>query len=184
MYIQCRKCNHYEEVNLKFFIKIIGGAVVGSGYWAWTAYLFAGTGFAMPICIAIMTGGVAMLAFSDEIVTWIAKRYDCPKCQANQWVAVDIKSLLAEKLTHNPTNKQEAKNDDVLKKRMSSVLPKAKNGGYIEKDDQIQLLSNQVEGLQFLLEKQQKISNKGNPQITILTNKIQEKILELEKLMS
>ncbi|MDH9219346.1 MULTISPECIES: hypothetical protein [Moraxella] len=151
MHIQCQKCNHYEEVNLKFFINIIGGAVVGSGYWAWTAYLFAGTGFAMPICIAIMTGGVAMLAFSDEIVAWIAKRYDCPKCQSNQWVAVDIKRLLAEKLTQNPTDKQEVENDDVLKKRMSSILSKAKNGKHIEKDEKIQSLLNQIEGLQFLL---------------------------------
>lgn len=96
---------------------------------------------------------------------------------------VDIKSLLAEKLTQNPTDKQEVKNDDILKKRMPSILSKAKNDKHIEKDDEIQSLLNQIEGLQFLLEKQQKISNKDNPQITILTNKIQEKILELEKLM-
>lgn len=27
------------------------------GFWAWAAYLFAGTGFAMPIVIAIIAGG-------------------------------------------------------------------------------------------------------------------------------
>ncbi len=88
MKIKCGKCGHSEETNLGFFVKIIGGAMPLGGFWAWTAYLFAGTGFAMPIVIAIISGGVAMLIFKDEIVEWIINRgYKCPKCDALEWKA-------------------------------------------------------------------------------------------------
>lgn len=89
MHIQCKKCNHCEKTDTSFFVKLIGGSLPVGGYWAWVTYFFAGTGFALPICIAIITGGVAMLVFADEIVAWISKRYDCPKCNGNQWVAID-----------------------------------------------------------------------------------------------
>lgn len=56
-------CGYREEVNTRLFIRIIGGVMPFGGYWAWVRYFFAGTGFAMPIVIAIMTGGVALLVF-------------------------------------------------------------------------------------------------------------------------
>jgi ribosomal protein S27AE len=88
MKIKCGKCGHIEETSLSFFVKIIGGALPFGGYWAWVTYLFAGTGFAMPIVIAIMAGGVTMLAFKDKIVEWIVNRgHKCPKCDAVQWEA-------------------------------------------------------------------------------------------------
>ena len=56
------------------------------GYWAWVTYFFAGTGFAMPIVIAIMTGGVALLAFQNEITEWICnKNYKCSNCGHKHW---------------------------------------------------------------------------------------------------
>jgi hypothetical protein len=85
VYIQCKSCNYKEKVNKRFFIKVIGGGFVGGGFWAWVAYFFAGTGFALPICVAIVVGGVAMLAFSDEITKWIVERYDCPSCKKREW---------------------------------------------------------------------------------------------------
>jgi len=89
MKIRCRDCGHSEAVNADLFVKIIGGAVGGFGFWAWTAFLFAGTGFAMGICIAIIAGGGAMLAYKDEIVKWlIDKGYDCSKCGKSSWMAV------------------------------------------------------------------------------------------------
>lgn len=83
--IQCQKCGHREEVNAKFFLKIIGASTVGFGGYAWIRYLFAGTGLARPICIAISAGGVVMLAFSDEITKWISGNYSCPKSHSRKW---------------------------------------------------------------------------------------------------
>jgi len=88
MKLKCKKCGHEETVNKRFFLKVIGAGVAGMGYWAWVAYLFAGTGLAMPICIAIMAGGVALAAFSNEIAQWAGKRFPCPKCKSKDWEAV------------------------------------------------------------------------------------------------
>jgi len=63
MKIKCTSCGYREEVNTRLFIRIIGGVMPFGGYWAWVTYFFAGTGFAMPIIIAIMTGEVALLVF-------------------------------------------------------------------------------------------------------------------------
>ena len=86
MRIKCSNCGYSEETNLELIVKIIGGAMPVGGFFAWTTYLFAGTGFAMPIVIAIITGGTAMLVFKDEIVRWISnKGYKCPKCGESEW---------------------------------------------------------------------------------------------------
>ncbi len=86
MRIKCRNCGHSEETTLGFFFKIIGGAMPPFGFWAWVTYLFAGTGFALPIVVAIITGGTAILVFKDEIITWIInKKYKCPKCGHEEW---------------------------------------------------------------------------------------------------
>ena len=88
MKIRCRNCGHSEETSLGLFVKIIGGAMPMGGFGAWVMYLFAGTGFALPIVIAIIAGGTAMLVFKDEIVTLIInRRYKCPKCGAVDWEA-------------------------------------------------------------------------------------------------
>lgn len=63
MKIRCTPCGYREEVNTRLFIRIIGSVMPFGGYWAWVTYFFAGTGFAMPIVIAIMTGEVALLVF-------------------------------------------------------------------------------------------------------------------------
>lgn len=88
MYITCQRCGHRETLNKRFFVKVLGGAVAGFGFWAWVVFLFAGTGLALPICIAIVTGGVAIAAFSDEIAEWISSRYECPQCSAKSWKVV------------------------------------------------------------------------------------------------
>ena len=89
MKIRCKNCGHTEEVNLALFTKIIGGAVSGFGFWAWVTFLFAGTGFAPPICIAIVMGGAAIAAFSEQITKWITtKDYRCEKCKSSKWEAI------------------------------------------------------------------------------------------------
>jgi len=86
MNIKCKNCGYEEETNTDLFVKIIGGAMPVGGYWAWVTFLFAGTGFAMAIVIAIITGGVATLMYKDEIVEWITNEgYTCPKCGENDW---------------------------------------------------------------------------------------------------
>ncbi|EGQ7962348.1 TPA: hypothetical protein ACMDVU_002881 [Vibrio parahaemolyticus] len=84
-YVECKHCNYREEANKSFFLKVLGGGFVGGGFWAWVTFFFAGTGFAFAICVAIVTGGVALLAFSDEITQWLSDRYDCPSCNKRNW---------------------------------------------------------------------------------------------------
>ncbi|UOS69902.1 hypothetical protein [Helicobacter pylori] len=67
-YLKCKSCRHKEETSLKFFVRVIGAVLPARGVVAWTTYLFVGTGFALPICVAIITGGVAILTFQDEII--------------------------------------------------------------------------------------------------------------------
>lgn len=88
MKIKCQKCGNLEETNLDFFVKLIGGMMPLGGFWAWVTYLFAGTGFALPICIAIVTGGVATLIFKDQIVNFIVEKgYKCQQCGGQNWKA-------------------------------------------------------------------------------------------------
>ncbi len=88
MKIKCTNCGYTEKTDKDFFVKLIGGAMPVGGFWAWTTYLFAGTGFAMAIVVAIIGGGVAMLIFKDEIVEWIINNdYKCPKCGEVEWKA-------------------------------------------------------------------------------------------------
>ena len=88
MKIKCSYCEHTEKTNLDLFVKIIGGAMPLGGFWAWVTYLFAGTGFAFPIVLAIITGGVAMLVFKDVIVEWIMNmNYPCANCGKVDWEA-------------------------------------------------------------------------------------------------
>lgn len=89
MYIKCEHCGHKEPLNKELFVKILGGITAGFGFWAWISFLFAGTGFALPICIAIFTGGLATAAFSNEIAAWLSKRYDCPICNRKSWTIVE-----------------------------------------------------------------------------------------------
>lgn len=86
MKIKCDNCNHTEKVTIELIVKIIGGALPAGGFAAWVTYFFAGTGLALEICVALVAGGVAMLIFKDEIVTWIVNRgYKCPKCSSVKW---------------------------------------------------------------------------------------------------
>lgn len=115
MKIKCTNCGYIEETDKDFFVKLIGGAMPAGGFWAWTTYLFAGTGFAMAIVVAIIGGGVAMLIFKDEIVEWIInKDYKCPKCGHVKWKACD-------------TDKEELKTSKTEAVSDGTVLLKLKN---------------------------------------------------------
>lgn len=90
MKIRCKSpgCGHTEETNLDLIVKILGGALPMGGFQAWRYYLFAGTGFALPIVTAIIAGGTALLWFKDKIVTWVINQgYKCPCCGAVDWEA-------------------------------------------------------------------------------------------------
>jgi len=88
MKIRCGKCGYSEKATVELIVKIIGSSLPFGGFFAWVMYLFAGTALAFPIVIAIITGGVAMLAFKDEITQWIVNRgYKCPKCGAVDWTS-------------------------------------------------------------------------------------------------
>ena len=88
-YLECRRCLYKEVLSRGFILKIIGGAVSGSGFWAWVTYFFAGTGLAMPICIALVAGGTAICAYSSEIGEWLSKKYDCPSCGSRDWRVIE-----------------------------------------------------------------------------------------------
>ena len=86
MKIHCGNCGHSYKATVELIVKIIGGAMPIGGFWAWVSYLLAGTGLALPIVIALITGGVAILVFKDEIVQWIVNRgYKCCKCGGVDW---------------------------------------------------------------------------------------------------
>ncbi len=88
MEIKCTSCGYQEETNKDFFVKLIGGAMPVGGFWAWVTYFFAGTGFALPICTAMIVGGVGLLVFKDEIISFIvSKGYQCPRCGKKEWEA-------------------------------------------------------------------------------------------------
>jgi hypothetical protein len=88
MIIKCRTCGHSETTNKDFWLKIVGGAMPVGGFWAWVAYLLAGTGLALPIVIAMIGSGVGILVFKDKIVQFIVNRgYKCPKCGKVDWKA-------------------------------------------------------------------------------------------------
>ncbi|GAA8427382.1 hypothetical protein HpNP52_05290 [Helicobacter pylori] len=68
-------------------MRVIGAALPAGGAAAWTTYLFAGTGFAAPICAAIIAGEVATLAFQDEIIEWlVSKGYKCEEFGESSFV--------------------------------------------------------------------------------------------------
>ena len=84
--IKCSNCGQTEKTNKDFFVKVVGGAMPVGGFYAWVAYLFAGTGFALPICFSIITGGVGLLVFKDQIIRWLANRgYKCHGCGRSAW---------------------------------------------------------------------------------------------------
>ncbi|GAA9669519.1 hypothetical protein HpVH116_08430 [Helicobacter pylori] len=85
-YLKCKSCGHKEETSLKFFVRVIGAALPAGGFYVWVEYLLAGTGFALPLCIVIITRGVATLAFQDEIIEWADKGYKCEKCGKSSFV--------------------------------------------------------------------------------------------------
>ncbi len=88
-YIKCRHCGHKEKLNARFVLKVIGASATGLGAGGWVTYLFAGTGLALEICAALVIGGAAILAFSEQIGEWFSKKYDCPGCQKRDWVVTD-----------------------------------------------------------------------------------------------
>lgn len=85
MKIRCKFCGYSETTNKDFWVKVIGAAAPVGGFWAWTTFFFAGTGLALPICAAMVVGGVGMLAYKDKIVKWITDNYSCPKCSKKGW---------------------------------------------------------------------------------------------------
>ncbi len=88
MKIRCQNCGYTKKTSVSFFVSLIGGVLPLGGFWAWVTYFLAGTGLAMPIVIAMMTGGIGMLIFKNQIVEWIVNRgYKCPECGKVEWVA-------------------------------------------------------------------------------------------------
>lgn len=118
-YIVCRNCGNHEEINKHLFFKIIGGALSGGGFYAWVAYIFAGTGLAMPICIAIILGGVGIAAYSNEIAGWLSKRYKCSECGYKSW-SVEKDLSLANKIKH------QKENNTIFKKVKNMIFKKKK----------------------------------------------------------
>ena len=123
-YLQCKHCGHYEEINLELFVKIIGGATVGFGAIAWPTFLFAGTGFALPLCAAIIAGGTAIASYSRELTEWFSKKYTCKNCGRNDWETTTEKELvLKEKLKEQEyiLNQEKASQDNSFFARYNSV---------------------------------------------------------------
>ena len=93
LFIRCDNCGYTAKVTKELFAKILGATTVFLGYKAWVGFLFAGTGFAMAICIAICFGGIGLLAYGKEVVEWLNKKYPCPQCQAKTWNTFEASDL-------------------------------------------------------------------------------------------
>jgi zinc transporter ZupT len=86
MKIRCNGCGYSEKATVELFVNIIGGALPIGGFWAWVTYFLAGTELALPIVIAMIAGGTAILVFKDDIVQWIVNAgYACPSCGVVNW---------------------------------------------------------------------------------------------------
>lgn len=88
-YVKCANCGHREKLTKEFICKVIGAAITTLGFWGWVTFLFAGTGLALEICIALVAGGSAILAYSNEITVWLSKKYECPNCKQKNWYVVE-----------------------------------------------------------------------------------------------
>ncbi|MFW2147641.1 hypothetical protein ACK2M2_05820 [Acinetobacter sp. TY1] len=153
MKIRCRSCSHSETLNKELIVTLLGGAVAGFGFWAWVSFLFAGTGFAMPICIALVVGGPALvIKYGDEIVEWLAKHgYTCKKCGANDWMALteEANQQLDDKMINinlTTTTAQGYNSIDILKENFNTLYPSLiftkralKNISNLNKNNQNQL---------------------------------------------
>ncbi len=153
MKIRCRSCSHSETLNKELIVTLLGGAVAGFGFWAWVSFLFAGTGFAMPICIALVVGGPALvIKYGDEIVEWLAKHgYTCKKCGANDWMALteEANQQLDDKMINinlTTTTAQGYDSIDILKENFNTLYPSLiftkralKNISNLNKNNQNQL---------------------------------------------
>lgn len=95
-YLRCRRCGQLTPLTKEFFGHLIGGATIGMGMYAWLAFIFAGTGFALAICVAIMIGGAAIMSYSKEIIRWISSRYDCEQCGQNDWEIINGDALIKD----------------------------------------------------------------------------------------
>ncbi|WP_293738668.1 hypothetical protein [uncultured Parasutterella sp.] len=94
-FIKCKNCGHEEELTrgaLRKFITGSAGAIMG-GKAAYASYLFAGSGIASPLCIAIDVGGVC-LALLPGLRNLLARIKPCPECGFKDWevYTVDGKS--------------------------------------------------------------------------------------------
>lgn len=131
MKIKCTNCGHTEKTDKDFFVKLIGGAMPVGGFWAWTTYLFAGTGFAMAIVVAIIGGGVAMLIFKDEIVEWIINNdYKCPKCGEVEWKADADEGEISEAVAGQEESQSKKALAIELQKRIAIVEALLRSKGY------------------------------------------------------
>ena len=84
-YIKC-KCSYKRSLTIVFFMKIIGKATTISIKCKGIRHFCVNTGFTLPLCISILTGGIGILVFSDEITKWLVnKGYKCPSCQTSNW---------------------------------------------------------------------------------------------------
>lgn len=121
MKIQCNHCGHLETVNKSFIIDLFGLAMPAAGAYAWVTYLFAGTGFAMPICAAIVIGGPILLRFKNEILEAVVnKGYCCPTCNEKDWAAVSNRTKLIKKNHVTQVSENEPENEKVSPNQNSS----------------------------------------------------------------
>ncbi len=85
MKIKCKACGHTEKINMPFFCKLLGLGVAGLGSVTVFVAALTATGLSLPICLAIIGGGLVQGLYGDEILAWVRKRFACPKCGSKDW---------------------------------------------------------------------------------------------------
>ncbi len=196
LYIECKHCGHTEEVNKELFAKILGGAVIAFGFKAWVGFLFAGTGFALPLCIAIITGGAALIAFSDTVVKWLNGRYKCPVCKNKEWDTLTGRELKLKAMLDEYPQKLQKEIDLQTAARIAQLKSKMETGISAEEMDKaisevkIQLeqqsrleLATQKGYYQSELERLKKEKQFSESRVRQYEQKINDMTLEAEKII-
>ena len=188
MRIRCHDCGHSEEVNVGLFVKILGAATAGFGFWAWVTFFFAGTGFALPICIAIVTGGAAMLTFKDEIVDWIINRgYPCEQCASQRWSAVSAEveeEIKTQKIVIARLEKEaeDLRRDAAQKEREVFEAIKADHSSF--SIDDVQELLDQDESQRVMIQVLQRDNAELAKQVESLREASAKVVRNIEKTLS
>ena len=100
MKAKCGECGYEHPVDVQLLRRVVGGGLVGLGFFGYTSYLFAGVlgfyGGALTIAVLLLAGGGSLLTGKDfGAITYVGKKltdllnekaFPCGECGASKWL--------------------------------------------------------------------------------------------------